>query len=188
MKTITAFCVLLLCSTLVFAQTGSSRIKIYNARIKLCEHKALLKGVFYSFSDSTIIIAHAISKKDLISHQFRREEIAVNNIKWIKIRRKGAVSTSAFLGAVIGGTAGAIMGYSSGDDEPSMLFSYSAEEKATMAGIPLFIIGGSLGAVVGSKRVRINIDQDPENVIRNYAKLLKYSIKKPTSNMPAHQK
>ena len=188
MKTITAICILLLCSTFVYAQTGSSRIKIYNAQIKLCEHKALLKGFFYGFSDSTIIIAHAISKKDLISHQFRREEIAISNIKWIKIRRKGAVGTSAFLGAVIGGTAGAIMGYNSGDDEPSMLFSFSAEDKAIMAGIPLFIIGGSFGAVAGSKRVHINIDQDPENVIRNYAKLFKYSIKKPISNVPAHPK
>ncbi len=95
--------------------------------------------------------------------------------------------TSALLGAVAWGTIGAIIGFSQGDDEPPCGWwgdggCMSATDKAALAGVPLFLIGGAVGASAGSSRNYIEINGKHEKIMNSYEKLNRYAINK------AHQK
>lgn len=60
--------------------------------------------------------------------------------KWLK---------GAGIGFLIGAGVGAAMGLASGDDESGFI-SFSAEEKAVIAGVGLGVIGALLGGIIGA--------------------------------------
>ena len=56
----------------------------------------------------------------------------------------------AGLGLLIGGVAGAITGFASGDDPETQWFAFTAEEKALAVGVVLGVGGAVLGGVIGA--------------------------------------
>lgn len=181
MKTILIFAFGVYFSTIASAQDSSSRIKIYTAKIKCFENKKLIKGPLYDFNDSTIILINARSKAEVIDYQLQFNEIQINNIDRMKIRRKGKIGSYTILGALIGGSAGVAIGYSQGDNEPPCgdwmtKPCWTAGDKAVLLGIPLTLVGGITGALIGTHSKRIDIDGKHENIIINQEILSKYSI------------
>jgi hypothetical protein len=177
LKTVTSITIILLFSTYIYAQTGTQKIKLYKAQIQTYGDAPMIKGVFYDFNDSTLILINARSKKEIISQQFQTQKIPVKTVQWMKLRPKGRIWSSALVGAVAGGFAGTIIGHNSGDDPPGWI-SFSAETKAGMLGGTFFVIGGGLGAAFGARSEKFDIHGKSERVMENYEKLNKYSINK----------
>jgi len=183
MKAIILMIICILVTIQGYAQTAPKKIKLYNARIRTMEDKKLIKGTFFELNDSSIILIDAKSKEEVFNNQFQSRAIPVCTIKWMKIRRKGKVVSSALLGAVVGGTTGAIIGFAQGDDEPPCGWwgdggCLSAKDKAGLAGVPLFLVGGAIGAGAGSKRKHFEINGMPERIIEYHEILNQYSISK----------
>jgi hypothetical protein len=177
MKTATSITTFLLISTFIYAQTETTKIKIYKAQIQTYGDAPMIRGLYYDFNDSTLILINVWSKKEIKSQQFQTQKIPVKTVQWMKLRPKGRIWSSALVGAVAGGFAGAIIGHNSGDDPPGWI-SFSAETKAGMLGGTFFVIGGGLGAAFGARSEKFDIHGKRERVIENYEKLNKYSINK----------
>jgi len=173
MKTVTSITIILLFSTYIYAQTETQKIKLYRAIIQTYGDAPIIKGVFYDFNDSTLIIINARSKKEIISQQFQTQKIQVKTVQWMKLRPEGRIWSSALVGAVAGGFAGTIIGHNSEDE-----FLLPVERKARLLGGTLFVIGGGLGAAFGARSEKFDIHGKSERVIENYEKLNKYSINK----------
>ncbi len=173
MKTVTSISIILLASTYIYAQTQTPKIKQYKAQIQTYGDAPLIKGIFYDFNDSTLILINTWSKKYIENHQYHTLKIPVKTVQWIKLRPEGRIWSSALVGAVAGGLAGAIIGLDSGDD-----YLFTAEQNAGMLGVSLFCIGGGLGAAIGARSEKFDIHGKSERVMENYEKLNKYSINK----------
>ena len=80
--------------------------------------------------------------KDLYNMKFTKE------LKWVKKPDWGKFWKGAMYGALIGGSSLAVIGFLSGDDEPSGeldIFALTAEQKALWGAL----IGGVLGGLIG---------------------------------------
>lgn len=102
----------------------------------------------------------------------------LKDIQLIVKKRKSRFWRDAGLGSLIGGGAGALIGFASGDDPPGVL-SFTAEEKAKagfIAGaVSSFLIGGIIGATRG-KNIKIPISGQEENDKANIQKLREFTI------------
>ena len=81
--------------------------------------------------------------------------IASEHVTRVVDRRHGRGAAEGLgLGALAGVVTGVILGYSSGDDECNedqwCILTFSAEEKAVLAGFGLGVLGAGLGLVVGA--------------------------------------
>ncbi len=89
-------------------------------------------------------------------------KVKAEEISMIRYREKGAVGKGIFRGAIFGALIGGAIGFLSGDDEPSLFFSFTKEEKAIMAGFSGAAIGAVIGGFVSSVKVRIPIEGKSE--------------------------
>jgi hypothetical protein len=84
---------------------------------------------------------------------------AVARIARIRFQREGAVGKGAFIGFGIGAVAGAIIGYTSCDEDVSTILGNCNKEKdAATAGLTFGTAGSLLGAAFGSSKVKFRID------------------------------
>ena len=138
------FCLLILSISFSHAQ----KVRTYKAWVTLINNTEI-KGVLYSANEDGIML----TDKDLMDTV---AFLDYKTIEVIKIRRKGSIGKGAWVGAASGMVLGGIAGYASGDD-PSGWFSYTAEEKILLAGIPSAVIGTGLGAIIGTNRRKYSI-------------------------------
>ncbi len=85
--------------------------------------------------------------KDFYNFNFTEE------LKWVKKPNWGKFWKGAMYGALIGGGSLAIIGYLSGDDEPSGtldIFVMTAEQKALWGALIGGIIGGVIGGLIAA--------------------------------------
>ena len=85
--------------------------------------------------------------KDFYNFNFTEE------LKWVKKPNWGKFWKGAMYGALIGGGSLAIIGYLSGDDEPSGtldIFAMTAEQKALWGALIGGIIGGVIGGLIAA--------------------------------------
>lgn len=145
--------VLLIGLTLSFNMVGQKKDKkrsTYKTWVSLLDNKSVVKGYFHELKDSSIVIFNS-KNKELI-------ELPVSNIDKIKIRKKNRIGRGAGIGAASGLLFGAILGYSDGDDPPdTILFRYTAEEKAGASAIMFLPIGAGIGAGIGSIKKHFDI-------------------------------
>ena len=84
----------------------------------------------------------------LLDAEGKGVSIDIADIKVIRIVKKSKAGKGALYGLLIGGAAGALLGFASGDDE-SGFFTFTAEEKALMGGASWGIAGLILGGIAG---------------------------------------
>jgi hypothetical protein len=181
MKTLILILIFLLFSTMVFAQAEKAKIKIYKTKVKLMNNKKVIKGTFYAFTDSIIMLIDAKTTHDIINGRFQFHEVPVGNIKNIKVRRKGQIGTFALLGVLAGAASGTVLGLIQGDDlTPCNRWGgcLSAGDKAIMYALPFSIIGAALGGIIGAPHKHFVINGNSENFKTHQEKLDKYAINK----------
>ncbi len=86
----------------------------------------------------------------LLDTEGKDVSVDIVDIKVIRIVKKSNVGKGALYGLLIGGAAGALLGFASGDDESDFLLNFTAEEKALIAGASLGITGLILGVTIGA--------------------------------------
>ena len=93
----------------------------------------------------------AVKQDSLLLLDAGGKDLSVNiaDIKVIKIVKKSKAGKGALYGLLIGGAAGALLGFSSGDDPYDNFFSFTAEQKALIGGASLGITGLILGGIAG---------------------------------------
>ena len=94
----------------------------------------------------------AVKQDSLLLLDAGGKDVSVNiaEIKVVRIVKKSEFWKGAMYGALTGGGAGALIGYSRGDDEPEVFASATAEEKALMFGALGLIIGGLIGILLSA--------------------------------------
>lgn len=175
MKTIALIFSLFCFLNATHAQTNSSTMKIYNVKIYCHGIKKPIKGIFYTYSDSTISIINTKSITAISNGSFERVDYLINDIIALQVRRKGKIVSSTLIGGLFGGVSGALIGLASGDDDPGLV-SFSAEQKAGMLAVPLAVIGSGIGAIGGSVYTDIPIKGEPDSIALYQETLDKYSI------------
>jgi hypothetical protein len=116
-------------------------------------------GTPWETTDITGIYGELIAVKPnsllLLDASGKDVSVDIADIKAIRIVKKSKFWIGAGIGVLIGGAAGAILGYSEGDDPPDII-SFSAGEKALIVGISLgltgFLLGGNAGAGAGKDK------------------------------------
>jgi hypothetical protein len=86
----------------------------------------------------------------LLDTEGKDVSIDIADIKVITIVKKSKMLQGSGIGLFVGGTAGAILGFADGDDEPGC-FTFTAEQKALVLGIFLGFTGLCFGGIAGLK-------------------------------------
>ena len=141
----------------LYAQKSNQRPKTYKVWVEL-KNKQVYNGYLLELSDSVISIVDSDRIDSLI--------LRVTEINQLKFRRKGRVGRSIGLGAAGGFLVGAISGYASGDDEPNIVLTLSAEEKSIVLGTFAVPFGAGVGAIIGVIKKKYPIEGD----LKKYAK------------------
>jgi hypothetical protein len=173
------FLLIFLCFSLL-GQAIPDTFKIYRVEVKGMDKSYNLKGALYAVTDSSILISNSFLKEDYYSKNYDVSPILVNTIENLKVRRNGSVKKGALIGLVSGALTGIIIGHAAGDDQCDgfCVMSFSAGDKAAMAGIGLGILGVSVGAIAGSSRKYFPINGNPDKYLQYQDDLIKRSIVK----------
>lgn len=89
-------------------------------------------------------------------------KVKLEELGSISYRENGAIGQGIFRGVIFGALIGGAIGYLSGDDEPSLFFNFTKEDKAFMFGFSGAAVGAVLGGVIGAARIRIPIEGQSE--------------------------
>jgi hypothetical protein len=164
----------------LYAQVVPDRTEIYTTSISLNSQPKKVAGSLCQVNDSSVIVSSSLRLQDYTANRFKKVELHFENIETIKIRRKNSVGNGALIGAISGLTFGGLIGYASGDDScPSgtwCSFTYTAEAKALMLGVPFSIVGAGIGALIGSAKIVIPINGSNKTFNQNKNNLREYSI------------
>ena len=106
----------------------------------------------------------------------RKKIIDVNSIQKIYFREKGDIGRGIFYGAMTGFIAGAVSGLYDGDDEEDCAVCSTAKEKATFYGSVLSVPVALIGGIMGSGKIRIQINGDQNTYDSQKEVLLKYKL------------
>jgi hypothetical protein len=93
----------------------------------------------------------------------------------LKSEEKAKLVGGALVGAASGAVLGLSIGFLDGDDEPGLL-SYSKEVKASIFAIFLSPIGSGIGALIGTKRERIQINGSTDTYVAQLSVIRGYSL------------
>jgi hypothetical protein len=182
MKTLTLILIMMLATSILKAQHDTLGSSKYKCKIGLTDTKKELQGEIYKTDDTTITI-----KKSMYGEQgYNRTEsalmpIPVKRIDYISIYKKGSAEKGLIIGGMAGAIIGGLIGYASGDDEPTPgqleLFLLTAGEKAGMGAVIGFIPGALIGLAAGSSKIIIGIHGNADRYKSRRKALDNYSIK-----------
>ena len=171
-------CLLIFIGSNLLGQAIPDTFKIFTAKVIGIDNSFNTKGVLYAINDSSILISNSLLKEDYYTGSYEVSPILVNTIKNLKVRRKGSVGKGALIGFLGGALTGVIIGFAAGDDECDgwCILTYSAGQKAAMAGVGLAIVGGSVGAIAGSSGKNFHINGNHDKYLEYQNDLIKRSI------------
>lgn len=159
------FMIVFFCIYLNAQEKTKQKNKIYETWISLDNKPNTLKGVLYEINDSSIFVSNSKLKKDYSTGNFKVSEIYYNRIDVMKTRRKYSIEKGTLIGEVAG--LAILIAATSGE-------GFSPRELAFI-GLPFAAIGAGIGALAGSIKVIIPINNSFENFNKNKNKLQKYS-------------
>jgi hypothetical protein len=177
MKTrlIIACLIICCCANSIKAQDTITREMIYKTSVRILSDPSFkCNGALYEVKDSSISISSR-RIQDYNSGKVESLSFPVEDLKVIHTRKHGNGRKGAWIGAVSGFVAGALLGLAAWDDTmlgPAGTVAYSAS-CGLLFGTP---IGFIVGKTAGHKRTRINGSMDEFNL--NKDKLKDYAIKK----------
>ena len=160
--------------------------------------KNKLYGLLYKVEDSLLRISDYRSLQTLARsdrdntiqfdiNQFMYQDVYAQEIEIIKFRNKGNKKRGFLIGTGLGVLTGIVIGFVEGDDPPpdpsqGYWFNFSwgpstTEEKATLYGLGLGLLGLGIGGIVGSTKIKIPINGNVRWFKSNLPSLKKYAYK-----------
>ena len=172
------FAILLFSFHILYAQETSKKNEIYKIWVKPVDQSGVIKGYLYSVNGTSIklIDNKILDTTNLIT-------IDSKNIDIIKWRRNGNIKKGIGYGAAGGALIGIIVGLTtdlgisennSGTDVAEVVGRSGLTIGTTIA---YGVIGGGLGAAIGSTKKKAFIKGDTENYTKELAKLKEICIK-----------
>ncbi|MBL6964616.1 MAG: hypothetical protein ISR55_12395 [Bacteroidetes bacterium] len=150
--------------------------KTFKTWVSLRSPPQKLKGSLYQLNDSSM----ALVTNELIKQNFYCEKesmmFKIDQVKMIKIRRKGSVEKGVLIGALSGVAIGAIWGIIEGSNKPGQI-QITVAERAALRGVTCMLPAAAIGALFGSISVEIPINGSQGTYEKNRKKLEKYSVK-----------
>ena len=144
----------LLCqSTLMMAQLKNEKLPTYKVWVYTTEN-IRFKGILHEAKDEGIVVDQDLHPEDLDLYL-----VEYGRISYLKMRRKGQVGKSAGIGCLAGAVVGGAIGYGTAPEEPSW-FTPAKDDAAVIGAVGMGISGAVLGAIVGSGKIRVNIQAD----------------------------
>jgi hypothetical protein len=172
---IIASIILCICGHSLKAQGTITREMIYKTSVRILSDPSFkCKGALYEVKDSSISISSR-RMQDYNSGKVESLSFPVEDLKVIHTRKYGNGRKGAWIGAVSGFAAGALLGLAAWDDTmlgPAGTVAFYAS-CGLLFGTP---IGFIVGKRAGHKKTRINGSMDEFNL--NKDKLKDYAIKK----------
>lgn len=129
----------------------------------------VLKGELLELREESIVVRNNSQRLDL-----QLLEVDINQIQWLKFRRKGSVGRGVLYGALGGIATGALIGFMSGNDPPGTFIAFSASDKAIVLGTLLAIPGVAIGAILGTSRIKIPIENKQSKYVEQKKRLEEY--------------
>ena len=146
----------------------------YKVWISKMDSKQILKGYLYKLSEDSITLVRSLVADRF---QYNYQTIEIENVKTIKLRKKGKIIKGLIAGGLTGFSVGGLIGLFSGDDEPGFV-SFKAEQKAIFLGTTVAISGMIIGGgIAESKRIKIPINGSKSIYKEELTKLKTFLVK-----------
>lgn len=156
------------------AQKSQIKMNFYKTWVGL-KDSTEVEGVLYQVTDTSIVLTQSLLVKDYLMDSIQLKNLHCKWIETIQTKRKNAVGRGALIGAACGFFVGAMVGFTDGDDENSIVF-FSAEEKALLGGFTGAIAGAGIGVLLGSFKLSIPINRDQKKFRDTQFKLKKRAL------------
>ena len=160
-----------------FAQKVTPKEKYYYTWIKFQNDSSKLQGILYELQDSSILVANSLVVKNYPDGKYGITNVRVPDIYTLKTRRTKSVGRGILIGSITGFAVGGIIGLVDGDDPPDTFLAWTAGEKALVSGVFLGGVGALTGWLLGSIKVKFEINGDLNNYERQRKKIRKYSLR-----------
>lgn len=145
------------------------RLKLYHAWVTRFEPNPKASGILYSSGDSTITLTSSFDPRTLGTDFSNHQQFYVNEIRYIKLRRKGKIRSGLLIGAICGAAVGAVLGFKYHGilaDVTDPASKYVLEGTVIGGGI-----GGTIGTLIGLGKLKIPINGSQGWFDANYGTL-----------------
>ena len=177
MRLLILFFAILICSQPAKGKEKPRKFKLYTAKITPINEGSKIKGIFFDYNDSTVLLINTFDKKNILASNYQIIEVSISDTKKIKIRAKGKIAKSGGYGFASGFLVGGIIGWSSACYDCGNNFQgYSKPLAAIVAGVPLGLIGAGIGALIGAGSHSIEVNGNIDKFLAEKAKLRNYVL------------
>jgi hypothetical protein len=169
--------VVLIYPLILGGQTNSQKKENYYTWVEVLKGKHLKKGYLTDLDNNSLYYISVRDFKEWRKGIIHNEiEIPVNNIDYLKFRKKNKILKSTILGAVIGGFGTGISFVIINElDKPcSGWLCFSNSEVYTLGFVLGVIPGAIVGAIIGQSKTKIYIGGNQTNYTRQKEKLKKF--------------
>jgi len=185
MKTVMIYSVFFFCSHCILYSQDSLSSKRANPQFwfsvynnpSLDSSTTKIVARLYEVKDSSIVISKSSMLADYYRDNFEVRQLNFNDIKSISYRNSHNIFIGILAGGLSGLLVGALIGQGEEDDDPSGMFPFTAEEKASGDMILGTAIGIGVGALASFMNVSIPIKGRYNNYVKNKTLLEKKSVK-----------
>jgi hypothetical protein len=162
-----------------YAQDSIHKIKIFQTWVTHYNNPVKFTGVLYEIRDSSIVLSDSWFAQDYKTGNFQTTDLGIDKIEFIKVRRYKGGGRGFLIGAgSVALTFGIIAVFSSNKKPRQEGFHGVEPISPLIIGIPLSLIGGLIGAGIGSLSYKIPINRGMGYFDSNRDLLRELSIKK----------
>jgi len=129
--------------------------KIHKVKIVMINSPAIISGYLYDATDTSLIVSSSMTLiEDQSTIKLNMLSVPVADIKKVRLRKKGSVGKGYLIGTSIGIGTGIIIGLAASGT------GFEVFAAAGTLGIVGSILGTPIGAIFGTKRFRIEGNQE----------------------------
>ena len=158
--------------------SGTQKIKYYNAWISINNDPGKVKGLLYEINDSSVSLSNLLNFTDHTTGFTEPVNIDFSNIDVIKIQKDRKVAKSVMTGMITGFIIGGISGpliVRMGASQPPFATPAQWTASVMIPGAGLAICGSIAGGLIGSFKIKIPVNgsfnkfNDSRNRLKNYS-------------------
>ena len=154
------------------ANPAKSEITLYNGS----DNKI---GGLFLLKDSSLLVSSSLIKEDYMSGNYKLDELYIDDINLITIKRSGGAGKGALIGAFVGAGLSAIVTriLNGPPPYPDFTLGPSVGQAYLIMGAFGAAVGAVTGGIIGGIKIKIPLNGSLENYNRKKKKLGRYTVK-----------